>query len=180
MTNFYTADNHFFHENVIVHAKRPFENAAHMNRVMIENWRERVTNKDRIFVLGDFSWKNEAGLELLEELPGNKHLIIGNHDSKRICNSPAWSSVQPYLEFSEMGKKIVMCHYAMRVWNQSHRGALMLYGHSHGTLPGTDQSLDVGVDCWDYRPVTLEEIMARMVTLPKYLHEDHHQPDTDR
>ena len=30
---------------------------------------------------------------------------------------------------------IVLCHYAMRVWQKSHYGAWMLYGHSHGTLP---------------------------------------------
>lgn len=27
-----------------------------------------------------------------------------------------------------------MSHYAMRVWNQSHKGSWMLHGHSHGTL----------------------------------------------
>ena len=60
--------------------------------------------------------------------------------------------------------------------NKSHHGSLMLYGHSHGSLPGTDQSLDVGVDCWDLAPTNLEKIMARMRTLPRYKHDDHHQP----
>jgi hypothetical protein len=27
-------------------------------------------------------------------------------------------------------------------------------------------SLDVGVDCWDFRPVSLPEIKARLETLP--------------
>jgi hypothetical protein len=52
----------------------------------------------------------------------------------------------------------VLCHYALRTWNGSHRGALRLYGHSHGGLAGDSQSVDVGVDCWDFRPVTLDEI----------------------
>jgi calcineurin-like phosphoesterase family protein len=42
----------------------------------------------------------------------------------------------------------------------------MLYGHSHGRLPGTRTSLDVGVDCWSYLPVTLDEIRDRLATLP--------------
>jgi calcineurin-like phosphoesterase family protein len=52
------------------------------------------------------------------------------------------------------------------VWNASHHGALHFYGHSHGNLPGDSQSLDVGVDCWDFRPASLAEIRARLATLP--------------
>ena len=46
------------------------------------------------------------------------------------------------------------------------RGALHVYGHSHGKLPGNNVSLDVGVDCWNLRPVTLSEIRARLAMLP--------------
>jgi hypothetical protein len=54
----------------------------------------------------------------------------------------------------------------MRAFNQlgrphMHRGDLHLYGHSHGTLPGTAASTDVGVDCFGFRPVTLDEIRVR-------------------
>ena len=30
---------------------------------------------------------------------------------------------------------VVLCHYAMRVWDRSHYGSWHLYGHSHGNLP---------------------------------------------
>jgi calcineurin-like phosphoesterase family protein len=62
----------------------------------------------------------------------------------------------------------------MRVWNKSHYGSIMLHGHSHGSLPGTNQSLDVGVDCWDYTPVTLEQIKRRLKSLPPFSPVDHH------
>lgn len=75
------------------------------------------------------------------------------------------------------GQPLVLCHYAMRVWNRSHHGTLMLYGHSHSNLLGNSQSLDVGVDAWDMRPVTLREIKNRMATLPPYRSEDHHAVD---
>jgi calcineurin-like phosphoesterase family protein len=54
----------------------------------------------------------------------------------------------------------------MRVWNQSHRGALHLYGHSHGTLPddANSKSFDVGVDCHDYHPISLDRVLAIMAT----------------
>jgi hypothetical protein len=36
---------------------------------------------------------------------------------------------------ADFGQPIVLCHYAMRVWNRSHHGAWHLYGHSRGNLP---------------------------------------------
>lgn len=36
------------------------------------------------------------------------------------------------------------------------------FGHSHGTLPGTAASTDVGVDCFGFRPVTIDEIRTRL------------------
>jgi calcineurin-like phosphoesterase family protein len=55
-----------------------------------------------------------------------------------------------------------LSHYAHRVWPHSWHGDLHLYGHSHGSLPGTPTSEDVGVDCWDWGPVTLDRILDRM------------------
>ena len=43
-----------------------------------------------------------------------------------------------------------------------------------GAVAQLEQSLDVGADAWDFRPVTLAEILARMATLPPYQADDHH------
>ena len=72
-------------------------------------------------------------------------------------------------------RRIVLCHYAFRVWNKSHRGAWHLYGHSHGSLPDDPNSLsfDAGVDCHEFTPISYErvkEIMAEKRFLPV----DHH------
>lgn len=41
--------------------------------------------------------------------------------------------------------------------NQAHRGSWMLYGHSHGNLTDIGgKTIDVGVDCFDYYPVSLD------------------------
>jgi calcineurin-like phosphoesterase family protein len=58
----------------------------------------------------------------------------------------------------------------MRTWPGAHRGALHLYGHSHGTLPGNSQCCDVGVDVWDFRPVALpaiREVLERAPAVPQ-------------
>ncbi len=48
-----------------------------------------------------------------------------------------------------------------RAWPGLWRGTRHLYGHTHGTLPDTTRSCDVGVDAWDYRPVRLAALAER-------------------
>jgi calcineurin-like phosphoesterase family protein len=79
------------------------------------------------------------------------------------------------LELKHDHSLIVMCHYAMRVWNRSHRGAWMLYGHSHGSLPDDPGalSIDVGVDCHDYTPISHDDI-GRIMAKKTWKPIDHH------
>lgn len=175
MSAWFTSDTHFGHKNIIKYSNRPFNSVDEMDEAMIANWNARVKPNDDVYHNGDFAFHKNPDRYLCR-LNGRKHLIIGNHDSDVCINSTYWESTQPYLELVVNNTKLVLCHYAMRVWNRSHHGALMLYGHSHGSLPGTNQSLDIGVDCWDYKPVNLFEIMDRMKTLKPYSSGDHHQP----
>lgn len=76
----------------------------------------------------------------------------------------SWYSYHQYLETPEA----VLFHYGMRVWNGSFKGRISLYGHSHMSLPGNSQSCDVGVDCWNFYPVTIEQIKKRLKTLKPF------------
>src|ERR1700745_301785 len=62
------------------------------------------------------------------------------------------------------GQLIVLCHYALRVWNRSNRGSWHLSGHSHGRLPQVANylSMDVGADTHDFCPWHFDEIKNRM------------------
>lgn len=67
------------------------------------------------------------------------------------------------------GINVVFCHYSMRVWNKSHKDrpdgmprSIMLYGHSHGELPGILNSFDCGWDVWK-RPISLQEILEKLI-----------------
>lgn len=168
MKTWFTADTHLHHGNIIKHCSRPFADADEMDEALIANWNARVGPRDHVWHLGDFAFCGGGrAAAYLERLNGIKHLVWGNHDSKQVRRLPHWESSEPYTEISVDGLRIVLFHYALRVWNKSHHGSLHLYGHSHGNLPGTRQSCDVGVDCWDYRPVSLEEILARLEATPE-------------
>ena len=76
--NYYIADLHLGHENVLRHDGRPFENAGQMNAELIRRWNDRVSDSDHVYILGDFAWKNSLGLEVLRQLAGHKFFILGN------------------------------------------------------------------------------------------------------
>jgi calcineurin-like phosphoesterase family protein len=172
---FYTSDTHFGHSNIIKYCKRPYQTVEEMDEDMIRRWNSVVGRNDTVYHLGDFAFKNaDAVSNYLRRLHGHIHLVWGNHDSNQTRKLPAWASSQPYLEIKDGTDFIVLSHYGHRVWNRSHHGSLMLYGHSHGTLPGNSQSLDVGADCWDLTPITLQQIKTRLQTLPNYTSEDRH------
>ena len=78
--NYYIADLHIGHENVIKHDGRPFKDVAQMANEIVRRWNSAVSNHDDVYILGDFAWKNPAGLEVLQQLTGRKYLILGNHD----------------------------------------------------------------------------------------------------
>lgn len=179
MKIWFTADHHFGHKRIIELAQRPFASVEEMDEEMIKRWNLLVAPEDLVYHLGDFAFADHQ--PYLDRLNGQKSLILGNHDhSNRVKKAKGWSTIDSLLHVDVLGEEapIVLCHYGMRVWNRSHHGALHFYGHSHGTLPGDSQSCDVGVDCWAYAPVVLEEIKARLLTLPKRGLPDHHTPKT--
>lgn len=165
---YFTSDNHFFHSNIIKYCNRPFRDVTHMNEAMVANWNSRVQADDEVFCLGDFAFGDKEPMQrLFDRLNGHKHLVGGNHDQDARELS-GWVWVRDYHELR--GKDhMILFHYAPRVWNRSHHGSIALYGHSHGRMPGNSQSLDVGVDCWDYTPTTLDQIKRRLATLPKFV-----------
>lgn len=164
----FTADLHFGHSQIINHCKRPFADSREMDGHLIAQWNAVVQPDDDIYVIGDFAFRGmKSPGSYLARLVGRKHLIHGNHDSAECREHPAWTSSQTMAELTVDGVRLVLLHYAMRVWPKSHHGSLHLYGHSHGQLPGDRQSCDVGVDAWDYRPVSLADIQRRLATLPE-------------
>ena len=166
----FTADTHFGHANIIKHCARPFADAGEMDRVLIDNWNATVRPGDEVYHLGDFCMGGpEAAAVYRKQLNGRIHLIAGNHDRDSVVGMPGWATSRTFAEVTVEGQRLVLFHYGMRTWRGIRRGAIHLYGHSHGRLPGSRQSCDVGVDvpAWGFRPVGLGEVLAHVATLPE-------------
>ncbi len=161
----FTADTHYSHANIIRpdFCNRPYADVEEMNEALIENFNECVKPGDTCYHLGDFSFARNPA-EVFNRLNGNKLLVLGNHDWKRLreLRKLSWGWIKDVYFLRVAGTKIWLNHFAQRAWPSAHHGSLHLYGHSHGSLPDFGRSTDVGVDAWDYRPVHLDEILALM------------------
>lgn len=185
MSIWFTSDTHFNHANIIEYSDRPFRDLDDMTATIVSRWNTEVKPGDVIYHLGDFalSWgKKHIDVidKLLSMLNGNKWLIVGNHDRAEVTKNMRWNQVKDYHEIKiDLGgihkQRIVMSHYPMRSWNQMHRGAWMLHGHSHGSLTDIGgRIMDVGVDCHGYRPISVDEI-AEFMSGREVVECDHHK-----
>ena len=186
---FFTSDYHIYHENILKLGKgRPFSSTEEMHAAIADRHNAVVRPGDKVYNLGDFALKCtwEQAYAFRQRLVGDQHFLFGNHDHvawDMIQNKPdcfTWAKGDPdsggmyTLKLKGYGldiPKITLCHYAMRTFPSSFHPSWNLYGHSHGMLPEMAQWLafDVGVDCWDYTPVSIEQVAQKMKTLvPAY------------
>lgn len=170
MSVWFTSDTHFGDPRALRIDRRPFPDLAAHDAALIERWNAAVAPDDEVWHLGDFALGPPPArlAELLGLLHGRKHLVIGNNDGPATLAAPGWASVQHYAELHLDGRHLILAHYAFRTWNAMGRGAIDLHGHSHGKLKPQTRQYDVGVDAWDFRPVTLATILgARRRSLPQ-------------
>lgn len=204
MSNIYfTSDTHYNHKNICrgtsdwgketdevhsgihsVQRTRDFKTLDEMNLALIERLNSRVKQEDTLYHLGDWSFGGAGSIGEFRNRINCRtiHLIFGNHDQHiepvASLHRQYFSSCQYYKELKIQGQHIILLHYAMRVWNKSHRKSIHLYAHSHGTLPGFGKSMDVGVDTNNLYPYSLEEIVEKMNKIEVKI-VDHHNKNTN-
>lgn len=181
MTTWFTADLHLSHENIIRFCNRPFPDAATMDARMVAELQARVRPDDDLWILGDFAASKATNAQrasvrkMFDAIPGRKHFVVGNHDRSWIRDLP-WESVSPMADIVVDGRRLFLCHYPMVTFPGARRGAIQLFGHVHQNWPGTRNSINVGVDMWNFLPITLPEIEERARRLPVNRHWDEVEP----
>lgn len=208
------SDPHFYHKNlvrgtskwgdrflqegrteeyeVLMSRLRDFKNPYQMNDHFINNINSMVDEDAELFCLGDWCFGDVGRvIEMRNRIVCKRlHLILGNHDKDIRQNKQnvqsVFTSVNEVLDIYVQGQHIVLYHYSQRIWNKSHRGTIMLYGHSHGHLPqhvdadgNAFKTMDVGMDAifnefGEYRPLSFTEI--RRIMEPRVTTKiDHHR-----
>ena len=162
---YFVGDEHYDHyttaeRNIIKYAERPFTSINEMNKAIIRNFNSVVRSNDVTFHLGDFSLKGIGYKpwfeKMLEQLNGEHHLVLGNHD-----RMGAWDYVQvgfTTVHTALIFEEFVLVHDPVASITRPDR--IFLCGHVHQlykTLPGKN-IINVGIDVWDYKPVSIEDI----------------------
>ena len=187
MTTFFYSDPHWYHHNVIEFSKRPFKDIHHMNSALIANYKKTVSEGDTVFWLGDVVLcKRDTAMQrvkgLLEKLPGDKILVPGNHDDPRIYKFFNEFHSAILHTFEGLGDTLMVHHPVGEAnlrdvdkrygpvycnegrWNTAYNKLdTILCGHVHNTWADgvklMGKNLYVGVDLWNYAPVSLEELI---------------------
>lgn len=97
----FTADTHFGHTNILGGGQRPFDSIDQMNARLIAAINDRVSCRDTLYILGDFSYRTTQAEALrLRERINCEHvrLIRGNHDKD-------WGMLEPAPRVASAGKK---------------------------------------------------------------------------
>lgn len=180
---YFTADTHFGHEKIIEYCERPFDSADEMDEAMVERFNEILRPEDTLIHLGDVLMGDvEKGLENVKRINGKKILISGNHDYTWTGTAPhkkdkyfdlyleAGFVLMPEQVPTFIGDKLaIMSHFPyqeatsgknrFKRFRPTDNGHFLLHGHIHDDwLFHDNRMLNVGVDVWDFRPVSVDEI----------------------
>lgn len=169
MKTWFTSDPHYWHKNVINYCQRPFSDVVEMNEALIANYNALVSDEDIVYFLGDICFSGITKAKaIVQRLKGQKHLIMGNHD--RGLKPAKWLECG----FLYAGREDItwngmhLSHFPYRKHNHDERvfpeqleddGNWLLHGHVHQFWKVKDKMINVGVDQWDYKPVSEEQIM---------------------
>ena len=187
----FMSDPHFGHKNLVrgvtswehTEGCRNYDTIDEMNEAIVDGINNNVKKDDILFCLGDWSFGGFDNIQKFRSMldVSDLHMVLGNHDNNILTNrgdvQQLFSSVRHYRKVFVNDQEIIMCHYPIISWEDSHKGSWMLHGHMHGTLPEkstiqwagddywvkTGKMFDVGMDValdmlGEYRPFHFDEI----------------------
>ncbi len=180
---YFTADPHFGHTKIISLCNRPFADLDEMHEVMVERWNQVVRPGDLVWCLGDVAMGDRrTNLEWVRRLNGNKRLLPGNHDNCHPMHkrAAAWTPVyegvgfdiRPVQVVATVGGRFVdLCHFPAHGdhytddrypdWRPlPHPDRPLVHGHVHDLWKNDGRQVNIGVDVWDFTPVSQDQLAA--------------------
>lgn len=148
----FMGDCHFGHENQI--RWRPFESEEDITNKIISNLKKKVNKRDIIYFLGDIILDRRR-IDILDEIPGKKILIAGNHCTERIPMRElvnVFDDVHAIMKYKEFWLSHAPIH------PDELRGNLNIHGHVHTNTIPDPRYINVSCEAINYSPISLQEI----------------------
>lgn len=189
MALWFTSDQHFGHRNIIAYSGRPFRDVSHMTEELIRRHNEVVADNDEVVHLGDFSLDDRLVEKMLKRLRGRHYLVAGNHDKCHPVHKRHQREVRAYERYGflsiatetrmDLGSGWAKLHHMPYVgdhtekqryseWRPNPDGEkILLHGHVHDKwrfrkVAGNPIMCNVGVDQWDFAPVSMAQIFEQI------------------
>lgn len=167
---FFAADTHFKHPAMVKH--RQFPDIEQHDAQLIENWNQTVGKRDTIFLLGDFMMFSP---QIIEELRGEKVLVLGNHDDFPLDSYPRYGfkSIRVYVSY----KGYLLSHIPVHPQCLGrYKNGVNIHGHLHDQNIQTQCVTDgcnlvdmedpryvcVSMEQIDLTPISFDALQARI------------------
>jgi calcineurin-like phosphoesterase family protein len=156
------SDIHFGHNNIIKYCNRPYPDVDLMNYSMLGNYLNVVKPNDIVIFGGDVGFMSEAKInEFLDQMPGYKIQIVGNHDLHRSGKLYDLNFDERHLCMAvdvvdhNVEYQLLFTHYPM---TNVPAGCHNCHGHIHQhTLGGSRTNLCV--EHTNYSPKNLKDLL---------------------
>lgn len=160
---FITSDLHLDHTNIIKYCKRPFLNTEDMNKTLVDNWNNIISNKDTVYFLGDLAYgRGSRNTDYwLKQLNGKIIFIKGNHDkSNKIKLHETY-----ILEYGRY--KFFLSHKPEQVPKDWDGWAIC--GHHHNNkleeypfIDKKNKRINISTELTKFRPVDMDELIKKI------------------
>ena len=175
---FFTSDTHFGIQYVLKNSFRPFRTVDEMDSEMISRWNGKITMNDIVYHLGDF-----GKAEFVKHLNFSKMiLMLGNHERRSTESSKSTRERLRNLEELLLDKRVSVLDsidlhdstagHMFRLVHQpvgnpqsakTFPNTFYLFGHVHGAAFAKRNGMNVGMDCNNYAPLSLDEMRRKAV-----------------
>ena len=162
------SDLHLSDPSVVLGSGRPFGSVEEMNRHLLRNWRRRVGAGDTVICLGDVAhpeaWRDNCLVLDLAECPGDRLLVLGNHDRDVPALRRAGFHKTCRTALCATDPPLVLTHIPLL---KVPAGAVNVHGHLHRAAGPTNRHVNVSVEHTDYAPVGLTYVLELACKRPE-------------
>ena len=160
------SDTHFGHDNIVKY--EPDHRPVDHDWRIYNNWIKMVGINDPILHLGDlcvwFGRKRKVWLNACYGLPGDKMLVLGNHDEQDgdIYRKLGFWVRKPFIQEVD-GIRIFFSHEPaikkLDTFDINIHGHLHANGHREGEGGGESWHRNISVELTDLKPIRLKEVI---------------------